>query len=111
MLVNNWLFFLYGDYYIPDCINNAYNYGNPGDEETGKKGTLLLRETLQYNSWLTRPIPELTRTVETIFWRHKGKYKYNPEVFDDVFDMRYGRKVPSEDKNYGGIKHSRHGLR
>ena len=76
----------WGDlFYLPCCINSAYNYGNHGDEDTGyviqsgiaEMNHLTHEFDSQVNKWQADPDLE-----------DRG-FTYNPEVYANISDMRY----------------------
>ena len=79
----------WGDlFYLPGCINSAYNYGNYGDEDTGNTGYVIESGYAEMNH-LTHVFDSQVNEWDADPDLEDRGFTYNPEVRADISDMRY----------------------
>ena len=81
-------FWRFGGIYLADCLNDAYNNGWPGDEDTGKKGYYITGGTAEMNH-LTHVFDSEVNEWDADPDLEDRSFTYNPEVHADISDMRY----------------------
>ena len=66
--------------YLPNCINDAYNYGNWGDEDTRNTGFVIESGTAEMNH-LSHVFPKSTSGRQILIWKavvSRTTQKYTP---------------------------------
>ena len=81
-------FYIFGGFYWPSIIDQAYNYGWTGDEETGKTGYLIEMGQAKSNYILHAFDSKVNRDKDQLLAR-QDNFTYAPEVDAEVSDMRY----------------------
>ena len=74
--------------YLPSCINDAYNYGNFGDEDTGNTGFVIQSGYAEMNH-LTHVFDSQVNEWDADPDLEDRGFTYNPQVRANISDMRY----------------------
>lgn len=74
--------------YLPGCINDAYNYGNFGDEDTGNTGYVIQLGYAEMNHLSHVFDSQINKWQADPDLEDRG-FTYNPEVHANISDMRY----------------------
>lgn len=81
--LNRW-----GNIYFPSCINDAYNNGNHGDEDTGNTGYVIESGIAEMNH-LSHVFDSQVNKWQADPDLEGHGFTYNPEVYANISDMRY----------------------
>ena len=74
--------------YLPSCINDAYNQGNFGDEDTGNTGFVIQSGYAEMNHLSHEFDSQVNKWQADPDLEDRG-FTYNPEVHANISDMRY----------------------